>query len=75
MKDDRFPKIILVSQLSRAKQKAGCIQMGREDVGKDQREMEIFWDAVKRMALNRLGWRRSVCHCAGLRQLGAAGSC
>ena len=46
MKDDRLLKIILVSQLSRAKQKAGCLQMGREDIGKDQREMENFCDAV-----------------------------
>jgi len=34
--------------------------------------MGILWEVVKKEALNRLGWRRSVRSCFGLRRLGAA---
>ena len=47
--------------------------MGWENViNKDLKEMGTSWDGVKREALNRLGWRGSVCSCVGLRRLGAA---
>jgi len=39
---------------------------------KDLREMGTSWDGVKREALNRLGWKRSVRSFVGLRWLGAA---
>jgi len=39
---------------------------------KDVKEMGISWEGVKREALNRLGWRRSVRSCVGLRRLCAA---
>ena len=38
----------------------------------DLKEMEISWECVKRKAFNRLGQRRSVRSCVGLRRLGAA---
>ena len=73
MKDDRLPKIILFGQSSGATRKAGRPCLGREDViNKDLKEMGTSWEGVKREALNRLGWRRSVRSCAGLRPLGAA---
>ena len=60
MKDDRLPKIILFSQPFGAKRKAGHPRSGWEDVIKKEcREMGTSWEAVKREALNRLGWRRS----------------
>jgi len=50
--------------------------MGWEDVAKKNlKEMGIFWEGVKREALNRLGWRRSPRICVGLRRLGAVVSC
>ena len=42
---------------------------------KDLKEMGASWEGVKREALNRLRWRRSVCSCVGLRWIGAAVSC
>ena len=45
--------------------------MGCKDVVRKDREIETFWEGIKREALNRLGWRRSVCSCVGFRQLGA----
>ena len=73
MKDDRLPKIVLFGQPSGATRKAGCPCLGWEDViNKDLKEMGTSWDGVKREALNRLGWRRSVRSCVGLRWLGAA---
>jgi hypothetical protein len=76
MKDDRLPKIVLFGQPSRAKRKAGRPRLGWEDViKKDLKEMGTSWADVKREALNRLGWRRSVRSCVGLRGLGAAMSC
>ena len=76
VKDERLPKIVLFDQPSRAKQKAGRPCLGWEDViKKDLKEMGTSWAGVKRDALNRLGWRRSVRSCVGLRQLGAAVSC
>jgi hypothetical protein len=56
MKDDRLPKIVLFSQPSRAKWKAGRPRLGWEDVKKkDLKEMGISCKGVKREALNRLG--------------------
>jgi len=51
----RLPKIVLFSQPSRAKWKAGRPWLGWEDVKKDLREMGTSWEGVKRDALNRLG--------------------
>jgi len=34
--------------------------------------MRSSWEGVKREPLNKLGWRRSVRSCGGLRSLGAA---
>jgi hypothetical protein len=76
MKDGRLPKIILFSQPSRAKWKAGRFHLGWEDViKKDLKEMGTSWEGVKREALNRLGWRRSMHSFFGLRRPGAAMSC
>ena len=76
IKDDRFPEMFLFGQPSRAKRKAGRPRLGREDVlKKDLKEMGTSWEGVKREALNRLGWRRGVRSCIGLRGLGAAVSC
>jgi hypothetical protein len=61
MKDDRLPKIVLFGQPSRSKGKAGLLRLGWEDViKKDLKEMATSWVGVKREALNRLGWKRSV---------------
>jgi hypothetical protein len=76
MKDDRLPKIVLFSQPSRAKRKACRPRLGWEDViKKDIKEMGTLWAGVKREALNRFWWRRSVRSCVGLRRLDAAVSC
>ena len=73
MKDDRLPKIVLFCQPSGAAWKAGRPCLGWEYViNKDLKEMETSWEGVKREALNRLGWRRSVRSCVGLRRLGDA---
>ena len=75
MKDDRLPKIVLFGQPSGATRKAGCPCLGWEDViNNDLKEMRTSWEGVKRAgrALNRLGWRRSVRSCVGLRRLGDA---
>ena len=49
--------------------------MGWEDViKKDLRETGNSLE-VKRKALNRLGWRRSMRSCVGLRRLGVAMGC
>ena len=69
MKDDRLPK--MVRQPSRAKRKVRSHRLGWEDViSLDLREMGIFWERVKREALNTWGWRRSLCSYVGLIQLG-----
>ena len=39
------------------------------------KEIEISWQGVKREALIRLEWRKSVHSCVGLRQPGTAVSC
>jgi len=68
MKNDRLPKIFLFGQSSRAKQKTGRPRLGWEDViNKDLNELGTSWEGVKREALNRLRWRRSVHSCVGLR--------
>ena len=70
MKDDRLPKI---GQPSGAPRKAGRPCLGWEDViNKNLKEMGTSLERVKREALNRLGWRRSVRSCVGLRRIGAA---
>ena len=43
--------------------KAGRSRLGWEEVVRKEREMETSWEGVKRDALNRLGWRRSVHSC------------
>ena len=73
MKDDRLSKIVLFGQPSGATRKAGGPCLGWEDViNEDLKEMGTSWEALKREALNRLGWRRSVRSCVGLRRLDAA---
>jgi hypothetical protein len=72
MKDERLPKIVLLGQSSRAKLKAGCLCLGLEDIiKKDLKEMGTLWAGVKRESLNRIGWRRSMHSCVGLKQFGA----
>ena len=68
-----MPKIVLFGQPSGATWKAGRPCLGWDDViNKDFKEKGTSWEGVKRGALNRLGWRRSVCSCVGLRRLVAA---
>ena len=70
MKDDRLPKIVLFRKPSGATRKAGRPCLGWEDViNKDLKEMGTSWEGVKWEVLNRLGWRRSVRSCVGLRRL------
>ena len=53
--------------------KAGDPRLRWEDViNKDLKEMETSSENVKREALNRLGWKRRVRICVGLRRLSAA---
>ena len=61
MKNDRLPEIVLGSQTSRGKQKAGRPGLG--------------WEGVKKKALNRLGWRRNMRSSVDLRWFCAAVSC
>ena len=76
IKSDRLPKIVLFSQPSRARWKAGRPCLGWEDViKKDLNDMGASCEGVKRKALYRLGRRRSVRSCVGLRRLGAPVSC
>ena len=64
MKDDRLPKIVLFGNPSGAKQKAGRPRLGWEYfIKKDLKEMGTFWEGVKREALSRLGWKRSLRSC------------
>ena len=73
MKDERLPKFVLFGQPSGATRKACRPCLGWEDViNKDLKEMGTSWEGVMRETLNRLGWRRSVRSCVGLRRLGAA---
>ena len=73
MKKDRLQKIVLFGQLSRIKRKAGRPRVGWDNiVRKDLREIGTSMEGVRREALNRLGWKESVCSFDGLRQLGAA---
>jgi len=48
------------------------VWVGSDVINKDLKEMGTSWEGVKREVLNRLGWRRSVRSCVGLRRLGAA---
>ena len=73
MKDVRLPKIVLFGQLSRDKREAGRPRLAWEVViKKDLKKTRSSWEYIKSEALNRLGWRRSVRSCVGLRQLSAA---
>ena len=70
MKDDTLLKIFLFDQPSRAKRKAGRLQLGWENVvKKDLREMGTLLEGVRREVSNRLGRRRSVRSCIGLKWL------
>jgi len=76
MKDKRFPKILLFSQPSRAKQKASHPRLvWGYTVKKDLREMGASWEGVKREALNRWGCKGRVRRCLGLGWLSALVSC
>ena len=76
VKNDRLPKVMLFGQPSRAKLKAGRPQLGWEYVIKKYlKEMETSWEDIRREAMNRLEWRKSVRNCVGLRRLDAAMSC
>ena len=76
IKDDRLLKIVPFGQPSRTKWKAVRPRLGWEDaIKKDLKGTETFREGVKREALNRLEWRRSVRTCFGLRRLSAAVSC
>ena len=56
-----------------ATRKAGRSLLGWEDViNKDLKDMGTSWEDLKREALNRLGWRRSMCSSVCLRRLSAA---
>ena len=73
MKDVRLPQTVLIGQPSGATLKAECPRLVWEDIiNKELKEMGTSWEGVKTEALNRLGWRRSVRSCVGLRWLGAA---
>jgi hypothetical protein len=56
---------------------ANCLGLNRKQVvliwediiKKDFKEMGTSWEVIKRVALNRLGWRRSMHICVGLRRL------
>ena len=61
MNDDKLPKIVLFGQPYGGTRKAGRPRLGWKNVmNKDLKEMETSWEVVKREALNRLGWRRSL---------------
>jgi hypothetical protein len=76
IRDNRLPKIVLFGLPPRAKQKAGRPWLGWRDViKKDLREIETSREGVKREALNKFGWRRSVLSCVGLRRLYATLCC
>ena len=76
MKDDRLPQLVLLSQPSWVKRKAGRPHLVWEAVIKKYlKDMGTSWEGVKREALNRLGWRRSPRTCVGIRRLGAVVSC
>ena len=56
--------------------KGNSSRMGWEDVArKDLKEMGTSLEGVKREALNRLGWKKSVRSCVGHRRLDAAVTC
>ena len=76
MKGDRLSKIVAFGQPSRAKRKKGPLRLGWEDViKKDLQEIETSWEGVKKEALHRLRWSRSVHSCVGFMWLDAAVSC
>ena len=68
--DDR---IVFSGQPIGATRKASRPRLRWEGViNKDLKEMGTSWEGVKREALNRIGWKKSVRSCVGLRWLGAA---
>ena len=72
MKDGRLPKIVLFVQPFRAKWKPGRSHLGWKDVIKKDLKKMGTWEGVKREALNRLGWRRSVRSYVGITGLSVA---
>ena len=76
MKDDRLSKIFHFGQPYKAKWKASCRRLGWEHVIKKfLRDMGTSREVVKRKALNKLGWKRSMRSFVSLRQLGARVGC
>ena len=76
MKNDRLLKIVLFGQPSRSDPTTGRTCLRWEDViRKDLKEMGTSREGVKRVALNILGWRRSVRSCVGLMLPDAGVSC
>ena len=74
--DDRLPKIFLFGRPSRVKRTAVRPCLWWEDViKKDLQEIETSWEEVKKEALHRLRWSRSVHSCVGFMWLDAAVSC
>ena len=66
-------QIVLFGHLSGTKRKAGRPCLGWDDViNEDLKKIWTSWVGVRREPLSRLGWRRSLRSCVGLRQLGAA---
>ena len=73
MKDNRFPKMVLLGRPAGAEWKAVRPRLGWEDVmNKDLKEIGTSLDGVRREVLNRLVWKRSVRSRVGLRRFGAA---
>ena len=76
MKDDKLPKIVLFSQLPRAKLKSMSSSFW---VGGRHRERSkgkgTSWEDVKRKSLNRFRWRRGAHSCVSHRRHGAVLIC
>ena len=67
MKDDILPKIILSVIHLVPNEKKIVPQIGYgEVIRKDLKDVATSWEKVKRLALNRLGWRRTMLSCSGL---------
>ena len=68
IKEGILPRIVLFNLLG-LNGKQVVLVRGEGDINKDLKEMGTSWECVKREALNRLGWRRSVRSCVGFRML------
>jgi hypothetical protein len=76
MKEYILLNFVLFGEPSRAKQIAGHSRLRLEGViNEDLKEMGTSWEALKREALNRVGWRRNMHNCFDLWWLGTAASC